>query len=96
MGTRRMFSSVTQLLVSQWTTHLNELMSRSDSSLETNPRISTISFQPPRGCLCYSTDHSNMVLIDPKGNLYAGEDVHPWSSSDDVLRSKYPSCEGYS
>ena len=45
----RLFSSVTQLLVSQWTTLLNELMSRSGSSLETNPRIFPISYQPLRG-----------------------------------------------
>ena len=37
MGARQLFSSVTQLLVSQWTTPLNELMPRSGSNLEINP-----------------------------------------------------------
>ena len=44
-----MFSSVAQLLVSQWTTPLNELMSRSGSSLKTDPQISLISYQLLRG-----------------------------------------------
>ena len=48
MGARRLFSSVTQLIVSQWTTPIKELMSRSNSSLETNLQISTISYQPLR------------------------------------------------
>ena len=54
MGAKRLFSLVTELFVSQWTTPLNELMSRSGSSLETNPRIFPISYQPLRRCLCKS------------------------------------------
>ena len=48
-GCRHLFSSVSKLLVSQWTTPLNELMSRSGSSLKTNPRISPFSYQLLRG-----------------------------------------------
>ena len=64
--------------------------------LKNKPPDIPIQLSTAEGCLCYSTDHSDMVLINPSGDFYAGEDTHPWSSSDDVLRRKCPSGEEYS